>query len=152
MILPTLLAKCDGLDAMACRSRHPRPNTTPAVAHDTVAFDPTIKDGKVRPIRRGLPKSNWAQTLGDKGPLSRVPGHGWHHLHLRRPEGLRERGQVSGYGRRSQLSRGCYLPAAKSSAASFLNGYPGGSGLTSGAVFGRIAGTSSVESMDKRIG
>ena len=27
----------------------------------------------------------------------------------------------------------------------FLNGYPGGSGLTSGAVFGRIAGYGSVK-------
>lgn len=104
-------------------------------AVDTLApFDPTILDGK---STKGLtpPKSNWAQKI-DQGPYRAYPVTG---------------GITFTYGGLKVDENGSVLSEDGSKIAGlfacgeivggvFFAGYPGGSGLTSGAVFGRRAG------------
>ncbi|MEL6953035.1 MAG: FAD-dependent tricarballylate dehydrogenase TcuA [Pseudomonadota bacterium] len=105
-----------------------------AVDPDT-PFDPTIKDGKAA---RGLavPRSNWAQVL-DTPPFRAYPVTG---------------GITFTYGGVQVSDRGAVLREDETEidglyacgemvGGVFFEGYPGGSGLTSGAVFGRLAGT-----------
>nr|WP_275296394.1 FAD-dependent tricarballylate dehydrogenase TcuA [Sulfitobacter geojensis] len=98
------------------------------------AFDPTVLDGKATD---GLmpPKSNWAQKI-DKGPFRAFPVTGgitftYGGLKVDANGGVvREDGStVAGLFACGEIVGGV-----------FFAGYPGGSGLTSGAVFGRRAG------------
>ena len=108
---------------------------------DTVPFDPTVKDGKGT-NGLALPKSNWAQRI-DTGPFKAYPVTGgitftYGGLQVN-GEGvvLREDGSaISGLHACGELVGGV-----------FFNGYPGGSGLTSGAVFGRQAGRGAAEAL-----
>jgi tricarballylate dehydrogenase len=99
-----------------------------------VDFDPTILDGK---SATGLPvpKSNWAQKI-DAGPFRAFPVTG---------------GITFTYGGLKVDEEGMVLKPDGSAIKGlfacgelvggvFFAGYPGGSGLTSGAVFGRKAG------------
>ena len=101
---------------------------------DAVPFDPTVKDGKAA---RGLtpPRSNWAQRL-DTPPYRAYPVTGGITFTY---GGLKvgEAGEVlRGDG---SLIPGLFA-CGELVGGVFFNGYPGGSGLTSGAVFGRQAG------------
>ena len=98
-------------------------------------FDPTVLDGKGT-IGLSLPKSNWAQRI-DKGPFRAYPVTA---------------GITFTYGGVRVSDRGAVLAEDGTEIAGlhacgemvggvFFEGYPGGSGLTSGAVFGRLAGT-----------
>ena len=100
----------------------------------TVAFDPTILDGKAT---KGLPlnKTNWAQKF-DTPPYRAFPVTG---------------GITFTYGGVRVDNTGCVLDAGDTPinglyacgemvGGVFFGGYPGGSGLTSGTVFGRQAG------------
>ncbi len=129
--LPELITKLDGVDQAAATATLDAYNA--AVMQD-VPFDPTSLDGKGT---RGLPlaKSNWAQTL-DQGPFRAYPVTG---------------GITFTYGGVKVDGAGAVLREDGSAIAGlfacgemvggvFYNGYPGGSGLTSGAVFGRRAG------------
>ncbi|MBT0958486.1 FAD-dependent tricarballylate dehydrogenase TcuA [Alphaproteobacteria bacterium KMM 3653] len=105
-----------------------------AAVMEEAAFDPTRLDGKgTRGLR--LAKSNWAQKL-DKGPFRAYPVTG---------------GITFTYGGVKIDARGAVLDRQDAPIAGlyacgemvggvFFNGYPGGSGLTSGVVFGRRAG------------
>jgi tricarballylate dehydrogenase len=99
-------------------------------------FDPTIKDGK-NTIGLALPKSNWANRL-DTPPFRAYPVTG---------------GITFTYGGVKVNRGGAVLNEKEEPIAGlfacgemvggvFFYGYPGGSGLTSGAVFGRAAGYS----------
>lgn len=101
---------------------------------ETTPFEPSVLDGKGT---RGLPlpKSNWAQKL-DQGPFKAFPVTG---------------GITFTYGGLQVSDSGCVIDEQGQEIAGlyacgelvggvFFNGYPGGSGLTSGAVFGRRAG------------
>ncbi|WP_259946137.1 FAD-binding protein [Jannaschia sp. W003] len=99
------------------------------------AFDPTALDGKAA---RGIapPKSNWAQPI-EQGPFRAYPVTGgitFTYGGLRvsdRGAVMREDGtEIAGLHACGEMVGGV-----------FYEGYPGGSGLTSGAVFGRLAGT-----------
>ena len=99
-----------------------------------IPFDPTSLDGKAT---RGLDlaKSNWAQTI-DEGPFRAYPVTGgitFTYGGVKVDETgavLREDGSViEGLFACGEMVGGV-----------FYAGYPGGSGLTSGAVFGRRAG------------
>jgi tricarballylate dehydrogenase len=101
-----------------------------------VPFDPTLKDGRAT---RGLlpPKSNWANTL-DQPPFEAYAitcGITFTFGGLR----IDTRARVLDAG-------GAPIPglhaAGELVGGLFYFNYPGGTGLTSGAVFGRIAGTS----------
>ncbi|KAB7610503.1 FAD-binding dehydrogenase [Amylibacter sp. SFDW26] len=97
-------------------------------------FDPTIKDGKST-IGLELPKSNWAQKI-DKGPFRAYPVTGGITFTY---GGLKvsETGCVQ--NTKDQDIQGLYA-CGELVGGVFYNGYPGGSGLTSGLVFGRRAG------------
>ncbi len=129
--LEALCAKLDGVDAKAAQATLAAYN---AAVNADVEFDPTSLDGKGTP-GLPLPKSNWAQRL-DKPPFKAYPVTG---------------GITFTYGGLKVAETGAVLdqndtPVAGLYAAGemvggvFFEGYPGGSGLTSGAVFGRIAG------------
>ena len=101
---------------------------------DTVAFDPTIKDGKAsRAVHP--PRTNWAQRI-DTPPFRAYPVTGgitFTYGGLRVGDGgevLRaDNSPIEGLHACGELVGGV-----------FFGGYPGGSGLTSGVVFGRRAG------------
>lgn len=129
--LEDLLPKLEGVDPEAALDTI---NAYNAAVMDDVAFDPTTKDGKGT---RGLdlPKSNWAQRL-DTPPFRAYPvtcGITFTYGGVkvgRHGEVLRDDGSaIPGLYACGEMVGGV-----------FFNGYPGGSGLTSGAVFGRIAG------------
>jgi len=130
--LDELIEKLDGIDDKDA-ARQTIADYNDAV-DQSVAFDPTIKDGKGT---KGLPlpKSNWAQKI-DKGPFKAYPVTG---------------GITFTYGGVEVDDNGAVLKEDGSAieglyacgemvGSVFFNGYPGGSGLTSGAVFGRRAG------------
>lgn len=129
--LEALVAQLDGLDAEAAMATLTAYND--AVQTD-IAFDPTSLDGKGT---TGLPlaKTNWAQRL-DQGPFRAYPVTG---------------GITFTYGGLKVDEAGAVLDQSDAAIPGlfacgelvggvFFNGYPGGSGLTSGAVFGRRAG------------
>ena len=102
-------------------------------------FDPTIKDGKNTEGLK-LNKSNWANTL-DTPPFRAYPVTGgitftYGGLKVnKKGEVLNEKGEpIAGLFACGEMVGGV-----------FFYGYPGGSGLTSGTVFGRYAGKSAAE-------
>lgn len=126
-----LVAKCGGMDQAATLKTITQYNTA---VDDNTKFDPTIKDGKgTKDIP--LPKSNWAQKL-DTPPYRAYPVTGGITFSY---GGLKvsPKGEVlAGNG----TAIGGLFACGEIVGGVFLAGYPGGSGLTSGAVFGRIAG------------
>jgi tricarballylate dehydrogenase len=130
--LAELVPLLEGVDPVAAATTLAAYNE--AVERDT-PFDPTVLDGKGAP---GLdpPRSNWAQVL-DTPPFRAYPVTGgitFTYGGLRvddagavlRPDGS----AIGGLHACGELVGGV-----------FFAGYPGGSGLTSGAVFGRRAGS-----------
>ena len=98
------------------------------------AFDPTIKDGKAA-IGLNIPKSNWAQKL-DTPPFKAYPvtcGITFTYGGVK----VDNKGRV--LDTKDVPIAGVYA-CGEMVGGVFFNGYPGGSGLTSGAVFGRRAG------------
>ncbi len=99
-------------------------------------FDPTILDG----LRTGgleLPKSNWAQRL-DAPPFAAYPVTGGITFSF---GGVRidARAQVMDT---SWTPIGGLYACGEMVGGIFHTNYPGGTGLMSGAVFGRLAGAS----------
>jgi len=107
---------------------------------ESVPFDPSVLDAK-RALGLDPPRSNWAQRL-DTPPFRAYPVTGgitftYGGLHVG-PAGevLRnDRSAIAGLFACGELVGGV-----------FFGGYPGGSGLTSGAVFGRRAGAGAAAS------
>jgi tricarballylate dehydrogenase len=97
-------------------------------------FDPTVRDG-LATKGLDLPKSNWAQRL-DTPPFSAYPVTGGITFTF---GGVRinERAQVIGTS--WTPIPGLYA-CGEMVGGLFHGNYPGGTGLMSGAVFGRIAG------------
>ncbi len=129
--LPALVAKLDGVDKAAAAQTLEEFNT--AVKSD-VPFDPTVLDGKGTD---GLPlaKSNWAQTF-DMGPFRAYPVTGGITFTY---GGLKVNGDGAVVAKDGTPISGLFA-CGELVGGVFYNGYPGGSGLTSGAVFGRRAG------------
>lgn len=129
--LDELCAKMDGTDPAGAHATLDAYNDA---VMDDVAFDPTSLDGKGT---RGLAlaKSNWAQKI-DTPPFKAYPVTG---------------GITFTYGGLKVSDTGAVLrdddtaidglfACGEMVGGVFFEGYPGGSGLTSGAVFGRLAG------------
>ena len=129
--LEALVTKLSGVDQN--RALKTLQDYNDAVDTD-VAFDPTILDGKAT---KGLSlnKTNWAQKF-DTPPYRAFPVTG---------------GITFTYGGVKVDSHGCVLSenntpinglyaCGEMVGGVFFGGYPGGSGLTSGTVFGRQAG------------
>ncbi len=129
--LEDLVSLMEGVDAQAALATLQRYNNA---VRDDVAFDPTVLDGKGT---SGLipPKSHWAQKI-DTGPYRAFPVTGGITFTY---GGLKvnESGQVISDTNRA--ISGLYA-CGEMVGGVFFAGYPGGSGLTSGAVFGRRAG------------
>lgn len=130
--LDGLLAKMDGVDRGATAKTLEAYNA--AVDTDT-AFDPTVLDGKST-HGLALNKTNWAQRI-DTPPFRAYPVTGgitftYGGLKVSATGGVVDQSghDIPGLYACGELVGGV-----------FFNGYPGGSGLTSGAVFGRRAGT-----------
>lgn len=130
--IDALIEKLDGIDD---KENAKRTLTVYNKAVDqSVPFEPTVKDGKGT-VGLDLPKSNWAQIL-DTPPYKAYPVTG---------------GITFTYGglkvdvdgavlKENDLAVSGLFACGELIGGVFFNGYPGGSGLTSGAVFGRRAG------------
>lgn len=129
--LDALLPKLDGVNLARARQTIEAYN---AAVMEDVPFDPTIKDGKGT---RGLdlPKTNWAQKL-DTGPFKAYPVTGG----ITFTYGGVKLGAAGEVLRKDGSAIPGLFACGEMVGGVFFNGYPGGSGLTSGAVFGRIAG------------
>ncbi len=131
--LDDLLAKLDGVNAAAARDEIARYNASVATE---VKFNPTIKDGR---CTRGLDvvKSHWANTI-DEGPFEAYAV----------TCGITFTFGGVRINTDAQVLSTDYQPIPGLTAAGemvggvFFHNYPGGAGLTNGAVFGKIAGAS----------
>ena len=139
--LEALAAKLDDVDAAGFLREVAAYNT--AVRQD-IAFDPTVRDGR-RTEGLAIDKSNWTNTI-DTPPFEayavtcgitftfgglRIDAH----AAVQSVDG----GPIAGLFAAGELVGGLF----------YFN-YPGGSGLTSGAVFGRIAGASAAQTAAQR--
>jgi tricarballylate dehydrogenase len=127
-----LIAKLDGVEDKA--KVHATIDQFNAAVNPDVAFDPTTKDGK-NTLGLSLPKSNWAQTI-DQAPFKAYPVTGG----ITFTYGGLKVSEVGGVVHKDGHDIPGLYACGEMVGGVFFNGYPGGSGLTSGAVFGRRAG------------
>ena len=129
--MDALIAKLDGVDPIGVRATLADYNA--AVGKDT-PFDPFTLDGKATQ-GLALPKSNWAQTL-DTPPFKACPVTGGITFTY---GGLKVGDTCRVLSGQNAPIEGLFA-AGEIVGGVFFEGYPGGSCLTSGAVFGRTAG------------
>jgi len=131
--LEELVTKLEGVDPKRCLETLHAYNK--AVRTD-IPFNPAVKDGR---CTEGIPfpKTNWANTL-DEAPFEAYAvtcGVTFSFGGLK----ISNEGEV-------ENTRGSVIPglfaAGEMVGGLFYHNYPGGTGLTSGAVFGKLAGTS----------
>lgn len=134
--LAGLAERMEGIDARAFLATVAEFN---AAIDSTVAFDPTVKDGRC--TRGVLPaKSNWARSISEPPFTAYQVTCGvtftFGGLHVdATARVLDQAGEpISGLFAAGELVGGL-----------FYHNYPGGTGLTSGAVFGRLAGKGAAE-------
>jgi tricarballylate dehydrogenase len=130
--LDGLIAQLDGIEDKA--KLRATIDAFNAAVNEQVAFDPTKKDGKNTP-GLDLPKSNWAQTI-DTPPFKAYPVTGG----ITFTYGGLKVGEAGGVVHQDGHDIPGLYACGELVGGVFFNGYPGGSGLTSGAVFGRRAG------------
>jgi tricarballylate dehydrogenase len=129
--LEELVSKLDDVDAKAALEEIKRYN---AAVRQDISFNPNVKDGR-RTEGLAVPKSNWANTI-DTPPFEAYAvtcGITFtfgglkinNHAQVMSSDGL----PIPGLYAAGELVGGI-----------FWFNYPGGSGLTNGSVFGRIAG------------
>ncbi len=134
--LSELVSKLDGVDAK--QALHTIQEFNKAV-DPANAFDPTILDGRCT-TGLSVDKTNWANTL-DAPPFRAYPvtcGITFTYA------GLRIDKNAAVLNRDGEKIPGLYA-CGEMVGDVFSAGYPGGSGLTSGAVFGRIAGRTAAQ-------
>ncbi len=136
--LDALCEKLDGIDAGAARATIADYN---AAVNNDVTFDPTTLDGK-NTQGLALPKSNWAQRI-DTPPFKAYPVTGGITFTYGGVK-VGENGEV--IDKNGAAIDGLYA-AGEMVGGVFFEGYPGGSGLTSGAVFGRLAGAGAAKAV-----
>ena len=131
-----LISKMDGIDKIKTEKTINEFNNSIDL---NITFDPTILDGR---STNGLEieKSNWAQRI-DKAPFRAFPVTGGITFTY---GGLKVNKNGSVLDIKDMPIKGLFA-CGELVGGVFFNGYPGGSGLTSGAVFGRIAGYGSVQ-------
>ncbi|MFJ8025476.1 FAD-dependent tricarballylate dehydrogenase TcuA [Streptomyces sp. NPDC096311] len=130
--LQELARRMDGVDADGFLAEVAAYN---AAVRGDVPFDPTVKDGRGT---RGLavPKSNWANTL-TQGPFLAFQVTCGVTFTF---GGLRITPQAQVRGAEGPVLPGLFA-CGEIVGGLFYHNYPGGTGLTAGSVFGRIAGT-----------
>lgn len=129
--LEALVEKLEGVDAQKALTTL---KTFNEAVDDKITFDPTVLDGK-RTHGLKINKTNWANKF-DTPPFKAYPvtcgitfTYG----------GLKVDEKAGVLDKNDQRIAGLY-GCGELVGGVFYNGYPGGSGLTSGAVFGRLAG------------
>jgi tricarballylate dehydrogenase len=129
--LPELVCVLDDVNAEAALKEIQSYN---AAVRTDIAFNPNVKDGR---CTEGLavPKSNWANTL-DTPPFEAYAVTCGITFTF---GGLKVNPGAQVVNTDGQAMRGLYA-AGELVGGIFWFNYPGGSGLTNGAVFGRIAG------------
>lgn len=130
--LPELAAKLEGVDAEAFLTEIDEYNR--AVRQD-VPFDPNVKDGRCT-VGLRIDKSNWANTL-DTPPYE---AYGVTCGVTFTFGGVRIDTDAQVIDTEGAFIPGLYA-AGELVGGIFYSNYPGGTGLTNGSVFGRIAGT-----------
>jgi len=136
--LEGLLEKLDGVDPVRARETISEYNAAVSTA---VPFNPNVKDGK-RAEGLRITKSNWANRI-ERGPFSAFAvtcgiTFTFGGLRVDAEARVLDKGQVP--------IPGLYAAGELVGGLFYFN-YPGGTGLMSGAVFGRIAGISSGKSV-----
>jgi tricarballylate dehydrogenase len=131
--LEELAGKLEGVDAEACLRHLAAYNR--AVRQD-IPFDPTVKDGR-RTEGLAVPKSNWANPLNTPPYEAYQVTCGITFTF----GGVRIDGQGRVLDTESAPIPGLFAAGELVGGLFYFN-YPGGTGLMSGAVFGRLAGTS----------
>ena len=131
-----LAAKLDGVNAQACIEEIRDYN---AAVQQDIPFNPNVKDGR---HTRGLPidKTNWANTL-DTPPFEAYAVTCGVTFTF---GGLRVDTDANVLDKDFRPIPGLYA-AGELVGGIFYHNYPGGTGLMSGAVFGKIAGTSAAK-------
>jgi len=129
--LPELVSVLDDVNAEAALREIQNYN---AAVRTDIAFNPNIKDGR-RTEGLAVPKSNWANTI-DTPPFEAYAVTCGITFSF---GGLRINTDAQVINSDGQPMRGLYA-AGELVGGIFWFNYPGGSGLTNGAVFGRIAG------------
>jgi tricarballylate dehydrogenase len=110
-----------------------------AAVNTTTPFDPTIKDGKSTE-GLSLNKTNWANVL-DTPPFKAYPVTGGITFTY---GGVKVNTKAEVLNDKDEAISGLFA-CGEMVGGVFFYGYPGGSGLTSGAVFGRSAGYSAAK-------
>jgi tricarballylate dehydrogenase len=136
--LEELVSKLDDVDAGAALAEIRRYNEAVNIA---APFNPNIKDGR---NTRGLavPKSNWANTIDTQPFLAFAVTTGITFTF----GGLRITRDAQVIDSDGKPMRGLYAAGELVGGLFYFN-YPGGTGLMSGAVFGKIAGTSAANAL-----
>lgn len=133
--LDDLIAQMKGVDGPVALETLKKYNQA---VNDSVLFDPTVLDGKST-AELTPPKSHWAQRI-DQAPFRAFPVTGGITFTY---GGLKvnDNGNVIS---ENGAPIGGLFACGELVGGVFFAGYPGGSGLTSGAVFGRRAGYGAV--------
>ena len=129
--LEALVDQMEGVDKTAATETLAAYNNA---VDETVAFDPTVLDGKST-SGLTLNKTNWAQKL-DTPPFRAYPVTGG----ITFTYGGLKVSDTGGVMRENGSTIAGLYAAGELVGGVFFGGYPGGSGLTSGTVFGRRAG------------
>jgi len=135
--LEELVANLDDVDAKQALAEIEAYNR--AVRTD-IPFDPNVKDGR-RTEGLAIPKSNWANTI-DTAPFEAYAVTCGITFTF---GGLRINADAQVMSSDGEAIRGLYAAGELVGGIFYFN-YPGGSGLTNGAVFGRIAGVNAARS------
>ncbi|TMI04564.1 MAG: FAD-binding dehydrogenase [Betaproteobacteria bacterium] len=130
--LPELVSVLDDVNADAALKEIQNYN---AAVRTDIPFNPNVKDGR-RTEGLAVPKSNWANTI-DTPPFEAYAVTCGITFSF---GGLRINTDAQVINSDGQPMRGLYA-AGELVGGIFWFNYPGGSGLTNGAVFGRIAGS-----------
>jgi tricarballylate dehydrogenase len=138
--LEELVTKLDDVDAKAALEEIKRYN---AAVRQDIAFNPNVKDGR-RTEGLAVPKSNWANTL-DTPPFEAYAVTCGITFTF---GGLRINTHARVINSDGEIIPGLYA-AGELVGGIFWFNYPGGSGLTNGSVFGRIAGENAGKSASK---
>jgi tricarballylate dehydrogenase len=131
--LEELATKLDGVDAEAFLQEMKSYN---AAVDTDIDFNPNVKDGR-RTRGLGVDKTNWANTL-DEGPFEAYAVTCGITFTF---GGLRINSDANVLDTDMKPIPGLFAAGELVGGIFYFN-YPGGSGLTNGSVFGRIAGTS----------
>jgi tricarballylate dehydrogenase len=135
--LPELVSVLDDVNAEAALKEIQSYN---AAVRTDIAFNPNVKDGR-RTEGLAVPKSNWANTI-DTPPFEAYAVTCGITFSF---GGLRINTGAQVINTDGQAIRSLYA-AGELVGGIFWFNYPGGSGLTNGAVFGRIAGNNAASS------